>query len=84
MTPKWFTEEALLGTRSLAEAIEYEMPVSKKRFVEVLRFLAGEVKSRCSECEATTQQLYTRVTNEEQLEWKVVLLSDEAGKIGVM
>lgn len=48
------TEEVLLATCSLVSTIGYDMTVSKKEYVELLRSLASEVQWKRSECEATT------------------------------
>lgn len=50
--------------------------------MELLHSLAGEVQTRRSKCEATTQQLEEPVARVEELELKVRLLADEARQVG--
>lgn len=50
------TEEALLATRSLVSAVAYNVPVSKKGYVEPRRSLVGEVQSKRRDCKATMRQ----------------------------
>lgn len=52
--------------------------------MELLRSLAGEKQSRRSKCEATARELDTKYARVEELEFKVALLVDNAGKVGKM
>lgn len=78
------TEEALLPTLSLVSAVGYDLFVSKKGFVELLRSLAGEVLTRRIECEATTRHLDDRTTKVGELGLKARLLAEEAGQVGAL
>lgn len=55
------TKKALLATRFGVAAARHEVPISKKRYVKLLRSFAGEMLSKRSECEAKTQQSDARV-----------------------
>lgn len=52
--------------------------------MELLQFLADEVQSKRSKCNATTQRLNTKNTKVEELDLKAWLLIDKAGKVGMM
>lgn len=58
------------------------MYVSNKGYPELLWPFAGEVQSKCSECEATTRQLDERTAKVEELKCKVWLLADVARQVG--
>lgn len=75
------TEETLFATSSLVAAVGFELPVSKNRYVEVLRTVAEETQSKHSLCKATTRRVDAKNAKMEELEIKVGSLEDKAEKV---
>lgn len=76
------TEEAVLATRFLVRAVKCGIPISKKCYVELPQSLADEVQSKRRNCETRIRQLDAMVAKVKELEMKVGMLLDEAGKVG--
>lgn len=68
-------EEALNATRLLVKAVDHDFPISKKRYLDLVRALAEKVQESWRESDASTQQLPEKVGNIGELKLKLSLLS---------
>lgn len=76
------TEEFLMTTRTLSTAVGYEVNVSKKGYVELLRSLSTELLSARHESDIAAHKSAGQDAKMGQLELKVQLLADDAVKVG--
>lgn len=76
------TEESVVATRNVFTAVDHEMPVSEKGYVEFLCSSSTEVLSARLKSEAEARNLADQVARVEQLELKVKLLADDGGNVG--
>lgn len=71
------TGETLAVTRAL-EAADHKLPVSKKRYFELLRTLANNVQKARHDSEATQGQSAAHEARIKEMELKVSLLTDSS------
>lgn len=71
-----------MTTSSLVSAVGHDVPISKKDYVELLRYLNREVHSSQSECEARTYNLLHLHSKVENVLLNVPLLAGKAGSVG--
>lgn len=75
------TEEALAATKVLVLAAGYEVPVSKKGYLELVRSLVNSAQGAWRRCAATAQKLAAREARLKHLELKVQFLANDAGLV---
>lgn len=72
------SETVLFAMRTLVTAADFEVPVSKKRYVELLRSFVIETQAARRESKAASRELGVQKAKEGDLELKVQLLTDAA------
>lgn len=72
------TEEPLDATRRIVTAVSHDVPISKKRYLELVRALSNEVQNMQRESDATTPHFSEEEVKIGELALKVCLLSDDS------